>query len=277
MGLVAHSISKIGRAYMFGFTGVITEEAIQRKARQYPKMYTTTYISKCRKNIGRWATDCSGLIDIYLGIDYSASRYFKEAIKKGMISTIPKNIPGILVFKKDSDGDIGHVGVCIGDGTVVEAKGIDHGVVRTVLANNGWDLWAYCHLITYDMIMEDNNVLKKGDENESVRSWQKSLLKIGISVGTAGADADFGSDTETATNEFKGKQGLEQNGIVDDVCWAKMALALMALVATPIDISPYIIELGALKMQIQASKAIVSELNRKYDEITGALAIIRKH
>lgn len=272
--LVAHAISKLGSAYMFGYTGIVTEEAIQRKANQYPRMYTITYIIKCRKNIGRWATDCSGLIDIFLGVDLSSSGYYARALKKGPISTIPKNIPGLLVFKTDTTGDIYHVGVCVGDGTVVEAKGIDYGVVRTTLANAGWDLWAYCHLISYDGPQEDTDVIQKGSEGEVVKAWQRGLLKLGFALPVYGDDGDFGSETTAATIEFQTAQGLEANGIVNDICWGKMALALMAI---PADTSALENQIGDLKLQLVTSQEVLDRLNDKYDELVSGLRTVAKH
>lgn len=278
-GLVAHAISKIGIGYMYGFTGIVTEAIIQQKAIQYSRVYTATYIQKCRALIGRYVTDCSGLIDMYLGIDYNAKRYYNDATNKGPIGTIPKTIPGILVFKYDYDGSIGHVGISAGDGTVIEAKGIDYGVVRTQLANNGWDLWAYCHLISYTT--QEENMLQKGSKGEAVKAWQISLIKCGYSVGTAGDDGNFGSNTLAGTNAFKAAAGLDQNGIVDDICWGKMALTLIAL---PGDISGIKEELATIKnelsnakMTIEVSQGTINDLNTKYDEVCSGLQILRKH
>ena len=228
IGLVEHARSKLGHAYMFGYTGIVSETAIQQKKRQYPRMYTTTYINKCRKNIGRWATDCSGLVDIYVGKDLSASMYYNQASKKGPISTIPKNTPGILVFKKSSNGTIDHVGVCVGDGTVIEAKGVDYGIVQTKLTNNGWSLWAYCHLIQYSTPKEDTQVIQKGSKGEIVRAWQKGLIKIGISIGAAGADGDFGSNTKIGTETFQKKYGLPITGSVNEANWATLTVILLS-------------------------------------------------
>ena len=62
---------------------------------------------------------------------------------KGSISSMP-DIPGILVFLP------GHVGVYIGNGYVIEAKGHAYGVVKTKLAGRGWKSWGKCHWITYE-------------------------------------------------------------------------------------------------------------------------------
>jgi N-acetyl-anhydromuramyl-L-alanine amidase AmpD len=68
--------------------------------------------------------------------------------------------------------------------------------------------------------------LKKGDKGGNVKTWQEALLKVGISLPKFGADADFGGETETATNAFKAQKGLPQNGIVDADTAAAMWAAL---------------------------------------------------
>ena len=62
--------------------------------------------------------------------------------EKGKISTIPE-IPGVLVFLD------GHVGVYIGGGYVIEARGHDYGVVKTKLEDRPWTNWGKCPWITY--------------------------------------------------------------------------------------------------------------------------------
>ena len=124
-------------------------------------------------------------------------------------------------------------------------------------------------------------MLQKGSKGEAVKAWQTSLIKCGYSVGTAGADGDFGINTFNGTNAFKAAAGLDQNGIVDDICWGKMALTLIAL---PGDISGIKEELTTIKnelsnakMTIETSQGTINELNTKYDEVCSGLQILRKH
>ena len=43
----------------------------------------------------------------------------------------------------------GHVGVYIGNGEVIEARGHEYGVVKTKLARRPWKRWAYIDEIEY--------------------------------------------------------------------------------------------------------------------------------
>jgi LysM repeat protein len=61
----------------------------------------------------------------------------------GKMASLPEQ-PGVLVF-------IGakHVGVYVGGGFVVEAKGSDDGVVKTPIKGRGWDGWGLCPWVEY--------------------------------------------------------------------------------------------------------------------------------
>ena len=59
--------------------------------------------------------------------------------------------PGVLVFIHSAKtGRMEHVGVYIGGGKVIEARGHAFGVVQTVLRGRGWTQWGVCPYITYD-------------------------------------------------------------------------------------------------------------------------------
>lgn len=225
-GLATHAIAHLGKAYMYGYTGTVTEAIIQEKKKQYPSVYTDSYIARTRRNIGRWATDCSGLVDLYLGVDLSADGYYQQATKRGSISLIPANIVGLLVFKvNETSGVVSHVGVYMGDGTIVEAKGVDYGVVRTNLSDGGWKYYGYCHLLTYDPPAPQQKLdvgMTTGAKGEKVRTWQNGLLYLGYSLPKYGADSDFGSETLAATIEFQKRHGFELTGVVNDDCLRRL-------------------------------------------------------
>jgi nucleoid-associated protein YgaU len=80
------------------------------------------------------------------------------------ITSIPEQ-PGVLVFFD------GHVGVYIGNGQVIEARGSDHGVVQTALRARPWMTWGRCPWIDYCAVPvtqssqsgEITHVVKQGD------------------------------------------------------------------------------------------------------------------
>lgn len=57
--------------------------------------------------------------------------------------------------------------------------------------------------------------LKKGDKGDKVKEIQNLLIKKGFSVGKAGADGQFGTNTENAVKSFQKENKIPVNGIVD--------------------------------------------------------------
>ena len=152
-GLVEYAKAQLGKPYWYGTFGLrATKELYQSKKKQYPERYTATDFPS---QYGQRVHDCVGLIKGYLWSDTSTSKPkynsaqdvsangMKDVCKeKGPISTMP-NIPGVLVFMNQ------HVGVYIGGGYVIEAKGHAYGVVKTKLEGRGWKYWGKCPWITY--------------------------------------------------------------------------------------------------------------------------------
>lgn len=102
---------------------------------------------------GERVHDCAGLIKGYLWSDtptsvpkYNASQdvgnLLNHCKEQGTINTIP-DIAGVLVFMQ------GHVGVYIGNGKVIEARGHAYGVVETNLVGRGWKNWGKLDWLAY--------------------------------------------------------------------------------------------------------------------------------
>lgn len=161
-GLVEYCKAKIGCYYWFGTFGQMASKTLYtQKSKQYPNKYTASDFEKQIAN-PKQVFDCSGLIKAYLWTksiddtkpkydaktDYGATAFYDNSTYKGKISVFPKK-PGMLVFKGTSKTK-SHVGVYIGNDTVVEAKGHKYGVVETKFSTGDWDYWAQCNLITDD-------------------------------------------------------------------------------------------------------------------------------
>ena len=133
--------------------------------------------------------DCVGLIKGYLwsdtttstpkynsSQDVSANGMLARCKENGSISSMP-DVPGILVFMD------GHVGVYIGGGFVIEARGHQYGVVKTALRSRPWKWWGKCPWIDYgETGKQDPDVVSvKGDSAGKVVSvkYRKVRLKSG--------------------------------------------------------------------------------------------------
>lgn len=158
----------VGMPYWYG-TCIYpcSRSLLASKKAQYPTHYRDSrmrkYESDCEKHL--LAMDCVGLIKGFFwcgglepiisflngasslprkygrGIpDKSANSLGPWCKRKGAqagdIDSIP-DVPGIIVHKS------GHVGVYVGNGEVVEARGFDYGVVKTKLKERPWEDWFY--------------------------------------------------------------------------------------------------------------------------------------
>ena len=156
IGLVEYCKKQLGRPYWYGTFGQQATKALyENRKKSYPGYYKATDF---QSQFGQKVHDCIGLIKGYMWTldadstqydyqshgfaDISADMCLARATNKGPISTIPEVI-GLAVFMK------GHVGVYIGDGWVIEARGHAYGVVKTRLKERNWKNWAYINEIQY--------------------------------------------------------------------------------------------------------------------------------
>lgn len=65
-------------------------------------------------------------------------------------------------------------------------------------------------------------MLKTGDKGYQVWVLQTLLIARGFSCGETGADSDFGNATKAAVLNFQRANGLEVDGIVGPLTWAKL-------------------------------------------------------
>lgn len=195
IGLVQYAKAQLGKPYWFGTFGqTATESLYQSKKKQYPNYYTT---KDFQSQYGQKVHDCIGLIKGYLwsdtptsipkynsSEDVSADGMLAKCKEKGSISTIPE-LPGVLVFSPQ------HVGVYIGNGYVIEARGHAYGVVKTKLSSRGWKNWGKCPWIEY---VEEDQPKKEN----LVLSFQRAAQADGYKFNQYGCDGIYGNETAQA-------------------------------------------------------------------------------
>lgn len=238
--LVAFVLAMLGMPYWYG-TCVYrcTESTLKSKTKQYPEHYASGRMPRYRSDIAKRkiCMDCVGMIkgffwtnggkDVirYINgeVDAYKNKYAsngcpdksangmleycqKQGCKWGTIGSIP-DVPGILVFFP------GHVGVYIGNGYVVEARGFAYGVVKTKLSARGWKHWAYLpdHLIAYDGVEADSGGSDAGVVNPpqddqtavcgAVMTWQKAAIADGFKFPKFGADGEWGAECEAVARQ----------------------------------------------------------------------------
>ena len=156
-------------------------------------------------------------------LDWTVEEMFKNCTETGDISTIPET-KGLLVFTKTK----GHVGVYVGDGYVVEARGRKYGVQKNKLKSRSFAYWGKLKCIEYtqpqpvDHVKEFQQWLNDtygewlavdGDygnytKRASIRAMQRELNKLGENLVV---DSWFGTLSQTALSRHMVKLGTQGN------------------------------------------------------------------
>lgn len=222
--------------------------------------------------------DCQGMVEGFLTrvlgktINvYARTNYANWCNPKDAISSSSKvpsqyRVPGAAVFiHSTSAGHITHVGYLIepvsktkpeGDWYVIEARGVNYGVVRTKLNSRGWNrvglmtkYFRYDNVDTTTIPIPDINefgsrTLKKGMSGKDVQELQSILIDLGYDVGKYGADGDFGSCTDSAVKAFQSANKLSADGVVGQKTYDKIREKMnKSVVSTPDKPRKYIVEM----------------------------------
>ena len=233
LGLVEYAKAQLGKPYWYGAFGQAASKDIYNMYKgMYPSNYKWDFTPEV---VGQKVHDCVGLIKGYLWCDNpkdTTPKYNSKQDKSadmmrdvctitGSISSIPE-IPGMLVFLN------GHVGVYIGNGEVIEARGHAYGVVKTKLANRSWKVWGRCPYIEYEGV-----ILHRGMKNNDVKVMQEKLISLKYDLGSSGADGSYGGATERAVTKFQNDHGITPTGVFNDVTSKALEKALTPAPTAP--------------------------------------------
>ena len=174
------------------------------------------------------AYDCSGLVVKHLmdagllkGDRTANGLYYDEcrAIGKNELAA------GDLVFKKyAASSRVYHVGVYMGDGSVVHSKGRDDGVIRESISKTGWNRFGRLKAFgggTSGYVRLLKNTGRPYMSGADVMAVQAALLDKGVNPG--GIDGVYGPATEAAVKAYQKANALEADGIVGPKTWVKLA------------------------------------------------------
>lgn len=250
--LVNYCIGMLGQPYWYGCIGTAaaSEKLFEQKRAQYPEQYPPKKWTKESfvKQYGMpKPVDCSGLIKSFIMTDPSGKNYplnlavydskydlsangmIKICTETGNYSNIPE-VPGLIVWKNN------HVGVYIGNGYCIEAKGHAYGVVKT--NNTAWTKYGRlpASWISYTTTPTPEpkpgtgiaiyvNELKKGDRGPLVLDAQAVLNAKGFrdnNGNTLALDSSFGRRTEESTICAQKVLGLKTTGVIDQATWQKL-------------------------------------------------------
>lgn len=237
------AVSCLGWPYVFGAIGeMCTPQNRDRRANaSYP-----TIVSKCQVLSGK-AKDCSGCewgqgvrifdcrgftywllkqVDIKISTVGATTQYADSAAwdMRGEIRGMPAG--AVCCVFKDKNGTKTHTGMHIGNGQIIHCSGT---VKRGKTSDSGWThfgipkgLYTDEELAKLRETIPIHPTLRRGDIGEAVRQMQILLITAGYSVGTSGADGNFGSGTESGVKSFQVASGLIVDGICGPKTWAAL-------------------------------------------------------
>ena len=223
--------------YIWGTAGEQWTEAKQKVLEQTTDADRAQGRAYGSKWIGHTVADCSGLFSwafkklggyMYHGSDTMFRKYCvnKGELKKGRRTDRATLKPGSAVFVWNGK-TYSHVGLYIGDNTVIEAMSTINGVTTSRVTAGKWTHWGELQGVDYSgnpevkqQTRELSNTgktwptLRRGSKGDSVKECQTLLEKAGYSVGPCGIDGDFGRATLAAVKAFQSDHGLVVDGIV---------------------------------------------------------------
>jgi len=226
-----------GAKYWYGTCWYRAEEdLLSRKAKQYPSHYSSGRMATYKKHISekRMVCDCVGLIKgfFWTGNGAHVSRYkangCPDVSANGMMALCDETFsirdmpdePGLVVWMN------GHIGVYVGGGDVIEARGFRYGVVRTRLTGRAWKKAGRLPgtMLCYDgSTVSPTPLLRKGSQGEAVERMQALLIAWNVNaLPVWGADGEFGAETRSWVKKFQQARGLERDGIVGPLTWAEL-------------------------------------------------------
>lgn len=107
----------------------------------------------------------------------------------------------------------------------------------------------------------DTSCLGRGDFGSAVKSLQQNLIALGYSCGSAGADGDFGANTEAAVKAFQEANKLTVDGLAGEKTQAKIQELLKKPDKPESPTIKYRVQIGAYSNRDNA-QAMVDKLKK---------------
>ena len=224
--------------YIWGTAGEQWTEAKQKVLEETTDADRAQGRAYGSKWIGHTVADCSGLFSwafkklggyMYHGSDTMFRKYCvnKGELKKGKRTDRATLKPGSAVFVWNGK-TYSHVGLYVGDNTVIEAMSTINGVTTSRVTAGKWTHWGELTGVDYAgdnsqlRELKGYKTIRKGCKGDAVKECQTLLEKAGYRVGSCGVDGEFGKDTLAAVKAFQKEHNLETDGIVGLKTWTAL-------------------------------------------------------
>jgi hypothetical protein len=276
---VTYANGQVGCLYVWGAQGQVMTPALIKKLENSDKNYKralAAYNDHVKKKLTLIAYDCSGLVVKYLldnrliGHDTTANGLYFDQCNPISKSDLQ---PGDLVFKKYlTKNQMYHVGIYVGGGYVVHAKGRDDGVVREKLSATGWNRFGRLKVFEQKTEGSEGEIMikagqKDGKKPGSVYLYQDVCKRAGYDIGTwpdlatgksTGRDGSMGPHMQDITRKAQRKHGLPQTGEVDALTYGYVVSEIKDADTTREK------ELEAKVMAMQGAFAVIETTAKKY-------------
>jgi hypothetical protein len=192
--LVEYAFSQLGNPYWYGTYGQIASlNLLKEKRSQFKSRYTA---SDFKNQFGKRVHDCVGLIKgaswsetfsskpkYDTTTDVSANGLMNLCKEKGPVEKI-QEMPGLIVWKT------GHVGIYIGNKTVIEARGHAWGVVQTKIDERPWEMFGKCPWFEYKTIGDFvkrlyDDILDRDPDHAGKDFWENQILSDNMTPSEA--------------------------------------------------------------------------------------------
>ena len=224
--IIAWALQQQGNPYLWGGTGRPCSPSLRRELiKQYPQQQDniTRHGPVLRgergdcgpcPHRGKPCYDCAQLTRRALGLaaislPSGASSQWRASIwaHKGPLDEQAASTL-CLLFRQGSDPQrpMQHVGLSLGDGRTVDARGYARGVVVGQIGDYPWTHYAVPHALTE----RQEKLLRPGDRGEEVKQLQQLLMNAGFPLPKHGADGIFGQETLQALHAYLRSAGLTQ-------------------------------------------------------------------
>lgn len=281
---LAWVVQQLGCLYVWGAQGQIMTEALIRKM-ENSATNVDRALKKFREHVTKGLSligyDCSGLIVRFICDLHKLIP--KDTNANGLMRTYCRSLAkaalqaGDLVFKvytteeaaakaRRKKGDAYHVGIYMGDGTVIHAKGRDHGVVREALSREKWNAFGRLKVFENDTVTGGDIMLKQGDKGQAVYDFQHACIRAGYTVlqsgatwrdmvtgANNGADGSYGPFMTALVKTIQAKNKLPQTGVVDGATYGRLVTEIKTT-----DTTTLTAQLNAANAKIASAKAALT-------------------
>ncbi len=234
MGIVR---SKLGSGYVFGGQDdkPLTREALAQLVKQFGKSHYYFSSFSAERWLGKEYYDCSGLI-VYtlrkMGLIANTADYTAQGIYSQLCKPLEaKDLQaGDLCFNKTGSGIV-HVGVFMGNGRIVHARGTFYGVVETQLfpTFNTFGRLNFFAGEKPEAVIKPENSIKKVTAKTTVNQ-QPFDNTAGIGSLSAGSLVHVTGKTDNGWYQINlnGKIGFVKGAVLDDYTELVKAIAFLS-------------------------------------------------